>query len=82
MQFAIHEFGHAPWLFSFAWGVLEYASTNQIPSKTIEKFFTNDDVRKKIDQSSHIIYYKTFGKLGKILTKYFYGEASPKGKVS
>ena len=51
-------------------------------SKTIEKFSTNDDVRKKIDQSSHIIYYKTFGKLEKILTKYFYGEASPKGKVS
>ena len=35
------------------------------PSKTIEKFFTNDDVRKKIDQSSHIILLQNIWKIGK-----------------
>ena len=52
------------WLFILAWGVSHYASTNQIPSETIEKFFTNDDVRKKIDQSSCIILLQNARKIG------------------
>lgn len=63
MQFTI-RLVMPTWPFILAWGVSHYASTNQIPQETIGKFFTNDGVRKKIDQSSCIILLQNARKIG------------------